>query len=185
MPETFTDGHVSIQLDQDALTRQLDRVTNGAASGFINAAKATLEPIKAGAISRWPVATGRSRESFVIWSRISGDRIDVGLGNTATGKKGFPYPSRLRWSVFLRPTVEKNLAEREKFMARGNSPEARTALGHRWDQTERLTSSAGAPSAQVAGKKPWNRLVRTPGKRAAPALVDAARADLNRLAQGS
>jgi hypothetical protein len=182
MPETFTDGNASIKLDQSTLIRQLDKVSKGAASSFIREAKATTEALKVGAVARWPVADGLSRDSFRVFSRVHGDRLEVGLTNDATNK-GARYPFMLKFSVFTDSAVKRNLSERAKAIARGSTPAAKAGIGWWWDQNERLTSSTGAPSARAAGKKPWNRLVRTPGKRQGKQLVMTLRDQMTELAR--
>jgi hypothetical protein len=184
MPETFTDGNASIKLDQSTLIRQLDKVSKGAATTFVREARATTEALKVGAVARWPVATGLSRDSFRIFSRVHGDRLEVGLTNDATAASdGARYPFMLKFSVFTDSTVKRNLSEREKAVARGSTPEKRDRIGEWWDRNERLTSSTGAPSARAAGKKPWNRLVRTPGRRQGKQLAVTLRDQMTALAR--
>lgn len=184
MPETYKAGDTAITVDQDNVRRLLDRTTDGAASNFIREADAALGEVERGAMARWPVASGKSLRSFERRTDIGEKQIAVSLLNTATNN-GFPYPRFLKFSVYTEATVERNLAERDDFVSRGTSQEAREALGDLWDKTRRLTSSKGASDERSAGKRAWNRLVRTPGRNRGKTLVDAVRHDLARLAKGA
>lgn len=182
MAEIVRSGSASITVEQDRVRRLLDRATEGAASGFIQAAQQALADVQREAVPRWPVATGKSAAAFVRRVTVRGDRLEVSLVNTATNK-GYPYPRFLRFSVFTETTVKRNLSERDDFVNRGTTPEARQALGELWDNTRRLTSSEGAPDERSAGKRAWNRLIRTPGRRRARTLIEAQREQLARLAR--
>jgi|DEB0MinimDraft_10_1074344.scaffolds.fasta_scaffold01141_5 hypothetical protein len=184
MAETFKSGGFGITVQQDRVRRLLDQTTEGAASGFIREADAALADVQKGAVARWPVHTGRSIKAFERKTSIHADQIAVSLSNTATDK-GFPYPRFLKFSVFTEATVNRDLAERERLVARADTPEAKKAVGDWYDKTRRLTTSKGSPDEASAGKRAWTRLVRTPGRKRGQTLIEAVRADLLRLAGGS
>jgi hypothetical protein len=184
MAEIVRSGSASITVNQDNLRRLLDRTTDGAASNFIREADTALAEVQRNAMARWPVASGKSLRSFERRTDIGEKKIAVALLNTATNN-GFPYPRFIKFSVYTEATVKRNLAERDEFVSRGTSQEARKALGDLWDKTRRLTSSKGSPDERSAGKRAWNRLVRTPGRSRGQAMIDAVRDDLARLARGA
>ena len=83
MSERYTSGAASITVDDAALVRHVDRVSQGAASQFIDVASKALEEVKTGAMARWPVRTGRSRAAFDVRASVRREKLTVGLYNDA------------------------------------------------------------------------------------------------------
>jgi hypothetical protein len=83
MSERYTSGAASITVDDAALVRHIDRVSQGAASQFIDVASKALEEVKTGAMARWPVREGHSRAGFVVRTDVTPQQIKVGIYNDA------------------------------------------------------------------------------------------------------
>jgi hypothetical protein len=100
MSERYTSGAASITVDDAALVRHVDRVSQGAASQFIDVASKALDEVKTGAMARWPVRTGSSRDGFNVRASATGDLLKVGLYNDARmprAPKGYAW--FIRFSV--------------------------------------------------------------------------------------
>jgi len=66
MPTTYTSGPASISVDDAEVVRHLDRVSDGAASQFVDVTGRLLRGIQSNAVSKWPVRTGASKRGFSV-----------------------------------------------------------------------------------------------------------------------
>jgi hypothetical protein len=181
MSERYTSGAASITVDDAALVRLLDRVSTGAASQFIDTTSGVLEGVKTGAVARWPVRTGRSRDGFNVRARAREDTLRVSLDNDAT-QRGRGYAWYVRYSVRTRDSLRAQL---EEAVQRGKTPEAQAAIrAHMAPRILGKSGQRGAPSPELAGVNVWARFVRRPATKAKREIVVTLREQLARLARG-
>ena len=124
MIKRYSSGAASITVDDAAVVRLLDRVSAGAASQFIDTTSGVLDDVKVGAVARWPVRTGASRDGFNVRARADENTLRVSLDNDAT-QRGRGYAWYVRYSVRTRDSLR---AELDKAVARGTTPEAQAAI---------------------------------------------------------
>jgi hypothetical protein len=179
VPKRFNSGNATIAVDDAAVVGLLDRVSDGAASQFINTTSAVLEDVKTGAVARWPVRTGASRDGFTVRTRLGDNQIQVQLYNAAT-QRGRGYAWYVRYSVRTRESLQRQL---EGIVARGKTQESRAALRAHWaPRILGRSGQRGAPSAELAGKNVWARFVRRPARAAAEEVTESLQQQIQRLA---
>ena len=120
MATRYTSGAATIAVDDAAVVRLLDRVSDGAASQFIDTTSKVLDEVKTGAVARWPVATGASRAGFRVEADVGTGAVRTRLLNTAE-KNGRGYGWFVRYSV---RTTESLKAEIDGFGAMARRAEA-------------------------------------------------------------
>ncbi len=208
MAETYRSGRAAVTVEQRQLLTQIDRITEGAGTSFLDAARASLTTTTEEAAPQWMERTGATKRSFVIRDDISPDRVSVTALNTATNE-GFAYPYRVRFSYRTAQSLEAEVSRHRNDQAlheseitagkhgirdlgkfygwfrktRGRPYDAEDRA-RRWRAQLRESHGEGSPSTQVAGKQAWSLLVRRPAKRRERALIDTVRADLAKLAGG-
>lgn len=135
MPDTYTSGGASITVDDAAVVRVLDRVSDGAATTFIDTTSRLLKGIEANAVSKWPVRTGASKRGFQVRADVGDNRVQTRLLNTATGPTGRGYAWFVRYSVRTRRGLQREIdqvraiaQQAEAYAARGGSTEVRRYL---------------------------------------------------------
>lgn len=174
MPEQFRSGQAGIELDQDLLIRQLDLVTDGAASSFVQRATQEIRGIETGAVSRWPQRTGRTAGGFSVTRSLTATAITVQLGNEQR------YTWWTRWSVRTEDSLD---AEADRMASRGRDPSSQQTIRDFWRRRLTRAHGLGSPTAALAGKRPWSVLVQSPARKALRTLVPQLRGDLERLAK--
>jgi hypothetical protein len=185
MSSTVQAGDVRIQVDLDRVIESLDAVSDGAAGSFLRTARATLEGVRDDALPRWPVRTGRSRDSFRVAGTATGDQLQVSLSNDASSSRWGPYAYKIRWSVRTKASIDAEIARRDAQIARGTTAQARAAIARSLRDDVSKRYGKGAPTPALAGKQPWRVLVRDPGTKAGEAMAIELQADLARLAGGT
>jgi len=135
MATTYTSGPASISVDDAEVVRHLDRVSDGAASQFVDVTGRLLRGIQSNAVSKWPVRTGASKRGFSVVADVGEGQIRTRLLNTATGSNGKGYAWFVRYSVRTRRGLQRELdqvreiaQEAEAYSARGGSPQVRRYL---------------------------------------------------------
>ena len=199
MAETYRSGRAAVTVEQRQLLTQIDRITEGAGTSFLDAARASLTTTTEEAAPQWMERTGATKRSFVIRDDISPDRVSVTALNTAT-RSGVAYPYKARFSVRLASELDAEVARIERgitqtdderttlkwmatlFAAKHKRRATGADLAHRWRVMLTRNYGTGAPSEAYAGKQAWSLLVRRPAKRRERRLIEVLRADLDRLA---
>ena len=199
MAETYRSGRAAVTIEQRQLLTQIDRITEGAGTSFLDAARASLTTTTEEAAPRWMEKTGATKRAFVIRDDISPDRVSVTALNTATNR-GVAYPYKARFSVRLKSELDAEAqrigrgvtqtdAERVSlkwmailFAAKHKRRATGAELAIRWRSMLTRNYGTGAPSEALAGKNAWSVLVRKPAKTRERRLVDVIRADLAKLA---
>lgn len=168
-----TAGHLTVTVDDTALVKMLDRVTNGAASHFIEAVETDMGEVRVAALPTWPVRTGESRAGLSVGHEVRPDKVLVSI----TDREDYTY--KVRWSVRTKDSLD---AEIEEAAARGGDTEAQAKIRKYYQRRLWKRHGKGAPSDKLAGRHVWTTLVRTPLKRRRPALMKLLQTDLERLA---
>ena len=193
MPDTFRVGSASIEVNQDNLRKLLDQASKGASESFVRQAEAELRPIMAGAVARWPVRSGRSRDAFRIATTLRPASIEVAIVNDATSGSWGAYAYKIRWSVRTKASLDAEAASVSGDDAKWAAVRIAKETGHRatsqqlaeaWRRRLTKRHGQGAPDEASAGKQPWRVLVENPGKVALNRLIPRLQADLDRLAGG-
>ena len=172
---------VTVVVDTAPIERHTKAVMDGAVADFTAGATEVLTRVQTGAMARWPVATGRSRDSFVVRSEVGQRRVSVVIAN----KQSYTY--KMHWSRYTVQQVDelkRKAVPVEAAVARGNSPAAQAKI-RKWaasrDPVKR--HGTGAPSAALAGKRPWQVLVQRPAEDAKTAFAGRMQAQLLILAK--
>lgn len=112
MPRKFTDGHASITVHDDDVRAALDTLAKGLPGLIIRETERELVPIMAAAESNWPVRYRKSRNSrgsFRFFSVIEGDKLKLGIENTAEDYRGKGYAWFVRYSRRDRASLEREI----------------------------------------------------------------------------
>ena len=80
----ITEGAATVTVLDEEVVALGDRVTKGAVSSFLRAARGVMSEVVDEAIPLWPVKTGRSRDSMRIDDRLTTDRLSVIASNAAS-----------------------------------------------------------------------------------------------------
>ena len=171
------EGGVQIAVDDAAFLAAIDRVSDGAGSSFLARCRPALEGIRDGAVARWPVRTGLTRDSFFIVDTASMTEVRASLVNNAHATVWPAY--KQKWSKW---TTADLAARVEEAAGRAKTPEAADRIRVRMRSKLKWRHGAGAPSEETAGKQPWLLLVRRPLQASRAALVPQLQADINKLA---
>lgn len=176
MADTYRSGSAAITVEQTAMLRLLDRVSDGAGTQFVERARAELGAIMASAVDQWPVRTGLSKSSFRLRVEITESELRVAIGNPA---RASTWPvHKIRWSVRTKESLDAEVRSRAAQSQNSTKSEAY------WRRELRRRHGEGAPTAALAGRQPWAVLVRTPARKAAKPMIEALRAQLAALAKG-
>jgi len=112
MPRKYTDGPASITVYDDDVRAALDTLGKGLPGLIIRETEKELLPIMAAAAANWPVRYRRSRNSrgsFRFFSVIKGDKLQMGIENTATDFRGKGYAWFVRYSRRDRASLQREL----------------------------------------------------------------------------
>tara|TARA_R110002167_G_scaffold42219_2_gene128381 strand:+ start:8 stop:598 length:591 start_codon:yes stop_codon:yes gene_type:complete len=192
----ITEGAATVTVLDDEVVALGDRVTKGAVSSFLRAARGVMSEVVDEAIPLWPVKTGRSRDSMRIDDRLTTDRISV-IASNASGY-GYFIKYSLRTKEQLDAEAKRvgynagtDAAERTEtriayatFARKFNRRASPGELAAFWRSRLTRFHGKGAPSERVAGKNVWAWQVKRPAKQHEAELIAEARADLDELAKG-
>tara|TARA_Y100001972_G_scaffold46263_1_gene57059 strand:+ start:6731 stop:7402 length:672 start_codon:yes stop_codon:yes gene_type:complete len=112
MPRKYTDGPASITAFDDDVRAALDTLGKGLPGLIIRETEKELLPIMAAAAANWPVRYKRSRNSrgsFRFFSVIQGNKLQMGIENTAKQSNGKGYAWFVRYSRRDRASLEREL----------------------------------------------------------------------------
>ncbi len=175
MPVKVRAGSAAIEVDQDDLIRQLDRVTSGAATSFVTQTEAEFGELRAAALPTWPVRTGKSRDGIMIGHQLRPDLLRVTIADAEA------YTYYVKFSVRTRESIEREV---EDAAARGGDGEAQAKIRRYYQRRLWRRHGKGAPTERLAGKHVWTTLIRNPARERRPMLIVRLQGDLKALAGG-
>ena len=186
----ITEGAATVTVLDEEVVALGDRVTKGAVSSFLRAARGVMSEVVDEAIPLWPVKTGRSRDSMRIDDRLTTDRLSVIASNAASYGYFIKYSLRTKKEIDAEiklatggDRVQTQIAYAtfaRKFKRRASPGE----LAAFWRSRLTRFHGKGAPSERVAGKNVWAWQVKRPAKQHEAELIAEVRADLDELAKG-
>lgn len=170
---TSTSGPASSAVDVSELLALADRITDGAASGFVKAAQRTLKPVQEDATERFPVRTGDSRDSIAQRVKFDAEGVAVALG---------AWAGRAKFVKFSRYTTQDLAEEAERWAARGNSADAQARILAHAKRRLKARHGLGAPTEELAARSVTVELIRKPAKAREKQLATEAQAEILKLA---
>jgi len=177
------DGAATVKIDMREAIALRDRISNGAATRFVDNATDILTPIKDKAKTGWPVAlrkSNNSARSFFMATRITDTRLAVSIRNNASDR-GREYAFKVRYSVRTKASIDAEIA---RFASGGKTPATQEKIRAFWTKKLHDKHGEGAPSAALAGRNLWSLRVFQPAKKGRKELIKRSRQDLIELAKG-
>ncbi len=138
----------------------LQEVLSSTEKATLKAFEDAMEETRAEALTLWPRRTGRSAESFEIFTRLGFDTVETVLTNTQR------YAFLIRFSRFTSAELRDS----------GRTPAQRRFLAKKFGR--------GAPTDDLTMRHAFSTLVRTPASRRERALVRKLQAEILAIADG-
>ena len=149
-----TEGNVTIGIDDTEIRELADRITQGAVTTFLTAARRQMDPTVAEGRSLWPTDTGATAAGLHILDRVTPEKVSV----TAYGATKKTYMQK-----FSRRTEDNIRAEAQAFATalwprlshytdRGTDTGAKIRIAH-WF----LRNAGSSPPASARSRAQWTR----------------------------
>lgn len=153
---TATTGRATVRIDMREVLAQADKITQGAVSTFIRAARKQMDPVVDDARTRlWPVRTGTSQAGTYVEETISSEGVRV------TAYNDVPYTYKTRFSVRTAADMDREAQawaallwpRLQHYTKRGTTPQAQRRIAH-WALSEKPVYNKGRPSQgpRLAGR---------------------------------